>query len=251
MLVLCFLCSYRMGVFKEEAWQTASRWPLKQQKTDSFYFGKGKTVGIASVNDGLLKAKLPADSDALDAYTVDYTTTTGKKSRWVAVMEAHQYPDMSPNDKKSLTYTTSPLDADVEITGHPVMNLWLKTEAPDLDVFAYIEEVDQSGKSTYITEGGLRASHRKPGRAPFNNFSLPFHTHFKSDLMPIPARKPIELVFSLLPTSYAFPKGNRIRVTIAFADADNFETPAINPAPKLELLINANHPSFIQLPIVP
>jgi uncharacterized protein len=143
-----------------------------------------------------------------------------------------------------------PLDTDVEITGHPIMNLWLKTEAPDLDVFAYLEEVDRGGKSTYITEGGLRASHRKPGRAPFKNLSLPFHTHFKTDLTPIPAGEPIKLVFSLLPTSHKFAKGNCIRITVAFADADNFETPAISPAPRLELLRNAKHPSWIQLPVV-
>jgi putative CocE/NonD family hydrolase len=181
---------------------------------------------------------------------VDYTTTTGKKSRWVAVDEVHHYPDMRSNDKKALTYTTSPLEADTEITGHPVVHLWLTTDGPDLDAFIYLEEVNRSGKSTYITEGTLRASHRKLSQAPFNHLGLPFHSHYKSDLMPIPAGEPIELVFSLLPTSYRFRKGNSIRITVAFADADNFETPVIDPAPRLRLLRDRDHPSFIQLPVV-
>jgi len=113
-----------------------------------------------------------------------------------------------------------------------------------------MEEVDDSGKSTYITEGNLRASHRKLGQAPFKNLGLPYHSHYQSDLMPIPAGEPIELVFSLLPTSYRFHKGNRIRITFAFADADNFETPIIVPAPKIHLLRDINHPSFVQLPVV-
>ena len=66
----------------------------------------------------------------------------------------------------------------------------------------------------------------------------------------VPAREPIELVFNLLSTSYRFHKGSRLRITVAFADADNFETPVINPAPKLHLLRDMNHPSSIQLPIV-
>lgn len=180
---------------------------------------------------------------------MDYTTASGKNSRWVAVEEAHKYPDMCSNDKKALTYSTSPLEADTEVTGHPVVHLWLMTDTPDLDTFIYLEEVDRSGKSTYITEGTLRASHRKLSQAPFNNLGLPFHSHYKSDLMPIQAGEPIELVFSLLPTSHRFHKGNSIRITVAFADADNFETPVIDPAPKLRLLRHVNHQSFIQLPV--
>jgi uncharacterized protein len=239
---------YRMGVPVDAAWQTATGLPLKKQKTTPFYFEKGKMGSIASINDGFLTKVFPSDSIDKDSYTLDYTTTSGKNSRWVAVMKPHEYPDMSSNDKKTLTYTTPQLDADVEITGHPIVILWLKTEATDFDVFAYLEEVDRSGKSTYITEGGLRATHRKKGWAPYNNFDLPFYTHFQEDLIPIPPQKPIELAFSLLPTSYKFKKGNRIRITIAFADTDNFETPTIHPAPNLELLRDAIHPSRIRLP---
>jgi putative CocE/NonD family hydrolase len=181
---------------------------------------------------------------------VDYSTTSGKYSRWYAVNWSRKYPDMRSNDQKALTYTTSPLERDVEVTGHPIVDLWLMTDAPDLDAFVYLEEVDASGKSTYITEGNLRSSHRKLSKAPYNNLGLPYHSHYESDLMPIPAREPIKLVFNLLSTSYRFHKGSRLRITVAFADADNFETPVINPAPKLHLLRDMNYPSSIQLPMV-
>jgi putative CocE/NonD family hydrolase len=240
---------YLMGSPKREAWQTSVQWPLVNQKLMSFYFDKGKTGSIESVNDGSLIAESPTVLDNFDAYIIDYTTTSGKNSRWVAVEEAHKYPDMRSHDKKALTYTTSPLETEVEVTGHPVVHLWLTTDAPDLDAFVYLEEVDRSGKSAYITEGTLRASHRKLSQAPFNNLGLPYYSHYKSDLEPIPAGKPVELAFSLLPTSARFHKGNRIRITVAFTDADNFDTPVIDPAPKLHLLRDKNHPSFIQLPV--
>jgi putative CocE/NonD family hydrolase len=241
---------YLMGVPKKEAWQKSDQWPLAKQKLKPFYFSKGKTGSVASVIDAFLTAESPTAPEAFDVYTVDYTTTSGKKSRWVAVDEAHDYPDMRANDEKALTYTTSPLETDVEVTGHPVVHLWLTTDAPDLDVFVYLEEVDRSGKSTYITEGTLRASHRKLGQAPFNNLGLPYHSHYQSDLAPIPAGEPVELAFSLLPTSYQFHNGSRIRITVVCADADNFETPVIDPAPKVHLLRDMSHPSFILLPIV-
>ena len=240
---------YVMGVPKKEAWQTSNQWPLAKQKLKPFYFSKGKTRSVASVNDGFLTTESSPAPDAFDVYTVDYTTTSGKKSRWVAVEEEHDYPDMRANDEKALTYTTSPLETDVEVTGHPVVHLWISSDAPDLDVFVYLEEVDRKGKSAYITEGTLRASHRKLSHVPFNNLGLPYHSHYQSDLAPIPAGEPVELAFCLLPTSYQFHKGSRIRITVVCADADNFDTPVIDPAPKLQLLRGMNHPSFIQLPV--
>ena len=240
---------YVMGVPKKEAWQTSNQWPPAEQKLTRFHLDKGKTGSIASVNDGFLTTESATAPDAFDVYAVDYTTTSGEKSRWVAIEEEHDYPDMRANDEKALTYTTSPLETDVEVTGHPVVHLWISSDAPDLDVFVYLEEVDRKGKSTYITEGTLRASHRKLSKAPFNNLGLPYRSHYQSDLAPIPAGEPVELAFSLLPTSYQFPKGSRIRITVVCADADNFDTPVIDPAPKLQLLRGMNHPSFIQLPV--
>ncbi len=236
---------------KKDTWQTSDQWPLRTQKLTAYYFGLGKSGSIASVNDGSLMLVPPVAASASDNYKVDYTTTTGTKSRWGAVEEAHKYPDLRTHDASALTYTTPPLDADVQLTGHPVVHVWLTTAAPDLDVFVYLEEVDSSGKSTYLTEGDLRASHRKLGQVPFNNFGLPYQSHLQADQEPIPAGEPFELTFSLLPTSYQFHPGNRIRITVTFADAGNFDTPILDPAPTLQMLRDATHPSFVELPIIP
>jgi putative CocE/NonD family hydrolase len=241
---------YVMGDSKKDAWRTCTQWPLPNQKLTRFYFDEGKTGSVASINDGFLRSEPQSHKDAADVYKVDYSTTSGKSSRWYAVNWPRHYPDMRANDEKALSYTTPPLESTIEVTGHPIANLWFSTEAPDLDVFVYLEEVDSSGKSTYITEGNLRASHRKVSKAPYNNFALPYHSHYQSDLMPIPSREPMELVFKLLSTSHRFHQGNRIRITIAFADADNFETPVVDPAPKIHLLRDGNHQSSIQLPVV-
>ena len=241
---------YTMGMPEKEAWRSGSRWPVEKQEQRNFYFADGRTGSITSINDGLLSKEAPTVQNASDAYIADYTTTTGKRSRWTAVNWARDYPDMRSNDQKALTFTTAPLETALEITGHPVANIWLSTDAPDLDIFVYLEEVDRDGKSTYITEGQLRASHRKPGHAPFNNLGLPYQSHYQKDLLPIRAGELFELVFSLLPTSHRFQKGNRIRIALVCADADNFDTPAVDPPPKLHVLRDADHPSAIRLPTV-
>jgi hypothetical protein len=234
---------------KNGTWQTADRWPLKNQKSTPYYFGPGRSGSSASVNDGFLVTTAPVDP-AADNYTVDYSATTGMKSRWSAVDAAHAYPDLSTHDAKALTYTTQPLEGDVVITGHPIVHLWFTTAAQDLDTFVYLEAVDSHGKSTYITEGELRATHRKLGQAPFNVLGLPYNTHLQADLLPVVAGEPFELTFALLPTSYQFRSGSRIRITVAFTDAGNFDTPVLTPALTLQVLRDGNHPSYVELPVI-
>jgi putative CocE/NonD family hydrolase len=155
------------------------------------------------------------------------------------------------NDEKGLIYTTQPLERAVEITGHPIVHLWISTEAPDLDLFVYLEQVAPDGRVAYVTEGNLRASHRALGEAPFDNLGLPYHRSYEEDVAQMPVREPVELEFDLLPTSRLYLRGSRIRLRITCADADNFETPILHPAPEIQLQRNTRHVSFVDLTLRP
>ena len=52
-------------------------------------------------------------------------------------MEIHKCADRRLNDEKALTYTTSPLETDVEITGHPDESIGdcLKSMAKELGIW--------------------------------------------------------------------------------------------------------------------
>ncbi len=242
---------YLQGAPKNRAWQTADSWPPKEYDALDYYFAAAEAGAGLSRNDGGLEPLSPTSAASLDTYNIDYTPTTGTLPLWSAPAMPHKYPNMRAHDSRALTYTTSPLRAAARVVGHPIVHVWLSTGAPDLDLFAYLEQVDGNGNSTYITEGQLRASHRLVSRPPFDNLGLPWRNHFESELQPIPAGEPLELVFDLRPTSWQFPKGSRIRITIAFADAGNFDTPVLDPPPTVRLLRDSAHPSYIELPIVP
>lgn len=225
---------------------SAGEWPLENQALNRYYF----LADNLSKHQGELVFSLPTGASAQSAaYTVDYSTTSGEKPRWSSPATAHRYPNMRTNDAKALTFTTPVLTQVVQVTGHPVLHFWISTEALDLDLFAYLEEVDQQGNSTYITEGCLRASNRALEQAPYAYLGLPFHTFYESDQRQIPAGEPVELVFDLLPTAYQFMPGKQIRIAITFADAGNFTTPVLDPAPVVTLLQDADHPSYIELPV--
>jgi len=241
-----------MGAPRGAAWRTADEWPLPQTRPTAYYFHAGPSGSVESINDGLLLAEPPEAGHSQDAYAVDYSTTTGDTTRWTdGFGGGYGYADMRPNDEKSLTYTTPPLETDLEITGHPVAHLWVESTAGDGDFFVYLEEVDRLGHSKYITEGVLRASHRATADAPWNDLGLPFHRSFEADIIPLPDGTPVELVFDLQPTSNVFDAGNRIRVTVTGADADTFQTPQLDPPPTVTVHRATGYPSHIVLPVIP
>ena len=108
------------------------------------------------------------------------------------------YPNtMMFNDEKGLTYTTPPLTAEVEVTGHPVVHLWVTSSARDGDFFVYLEDISEASYSKYITEGNLRASHRAISTAPYEYLGLPYHRSYAEDIADLPDQ-PVELVFDLI-----------------------------------------------------
>ena len=243
-------CYYTMGAPESKEWRFAHNWPLHDELQLSFYFREGKTGSVKSVNDGFLELTSPQKKVGKDKYTVDYTTTTGLSNRWTnGYGGPFGYPDMTENDEKGLTYTTHPLSFDVEVTGHPVLHLWVTSTAADGDFFVYLEEVDGEGISHYITEGTLRASHRTTMDSPFEYMGLPWHRSFEEDVSELPS-KPVELVFDLHPTSNIFDAGHRIRVTITCADQGNFLTPELSPLPKVTVYRNDFYTSHINLPCI-
>jgi len=69
--------------------------------------------------------------------------------------------------------------------------------------------------------------------------------------MPFTHGKPEELVFDLLPLSYIFEKGHRIRLTITGADPREKDRVQSSPAPRITIYRDATHSSYITLPVIP
>jgi uncharacterized protein len=150
---------YTMGAPEGQAWRSAESWPLPNEIRTNFYLTDESAQSVNSANDGLLTANAPTDSEGQDDYVVDYTTSLGTDTRWSNLVgEPFNYNDMTANDEKALTYTTPVLTDDVEVTGHPIVHLWVTSTADDGDFFVYLTEVDENGYAHYLTEAALRAS---------------------------------------------------------------------------------------------
>lgn len=161
---------------------------------------------------------------------VDRSTGTGERSRWRSLvgLVPGDYPDRAARDRALITYDTPPLAADLEVTGHPLAVVRAAFEGTtDGQVFVYLEDVAPDGRVAYVTEGCLRARHRRT-RGEDVIPGLPARTCAAADASPLADGELAELAVPLLPVSWLFRAGHRVRVAIAGCDADHFALP---PAP--------------------
>ncbi len=226
----------------EEEWKASESWP-PEATNNRLYLQ----------SEHLLTTTQPKDKMASHQYVVNPNVGTGHQSRWDTLIGKTlptPYADRPQEPDQLLSYTSAPLEKDTEVTGHPTVTLYLSATTADATVFAYLEDIDQNGKVTYVTEGLLRALHRKvvPPPKHFPN-GIPYRTFTRQNAMPLIPGKIATLSFALLPTSYQFKQGHRIRLSIAGADKDHFALlPGENPT--FTIHRSQPYPSQLELPVI-
>jgi putative CocE/NonD family hydrolase len=230
---------YTMG---EEKWKKTEVWPPIGQKMQLWYFNENNSLTTTP----------PTVESGQDKYIVDFNITSGKGNRWhTHYAKKMYYKKREEVDKLLLAYDSAPVENDIEITGHPIITLFLSSTHSDGAIIAYLEDIDENGKVYNITEGELRFIHRKISSAepPYKIF-VPYHTFKREDSELIVPGETTEINFGFLPTSVLIKKGHRIRIALAGADKDTFSRyPAIGD-PILTIFRNKIHASYVDLPII-
>ena len=232
---------YTMG---EEAWKVTDRWPPAGSETQRWYLTDG---------NGLSREAPTADAGS-DAYVVDVEASTGPTNRWQTQdgVTKVAYPDRAQADERLLTYDSAPLSEDVEITGYPVVTLHVTSTATDGAFYVYLEDVDEQGRVHYLTEGLLRALHRRESdREPRFALFVPHHSFLREDAMELVPGEVAEIRFGLLPTSALVRKGHRLRIAIAGHDASTFARIPAEGSPTVTVHRDRVRASHVDLPIVP
>jgi putative CocE/NonD family hydrolase len=202
-------------------WRQANAWPLPNETRVKFFLHSG----------ALTRDAPPAGRDAV---------AMGEPAKAVST-HLQQAPG-------GLLYETAPLPDGVEVTGYPVVDLWMSADVADADVVTELSDVAPDGSTrSYQMVGRLRASHRKLSPAPYADFGLPYHSHLRKDVEPLRAGQAAEVKFAMTPMSYLFPKGHRIRLSVTFSDPDTKDGRKAEAA----VLSGPRTPSTIELPIIP
>ncbi|KAA0012964.1 CocE/NonD family hydrolase [Billgrantia pellis] len=228
----------------EERWKSANEWPPADINWRKLFFQAGHRLG----------SEPPTAPSASDRYVGDYRCGTGNQSRYnrlYAQNVEQYYADWHGRDERMLCYTTDAFETDMELTGHPVVRLHLSSDTQDCALFVYLEDIDKNGRAYYVTEGIFRALHRCIAEEHPNIPAIgPNHSFSERDARYLIPGECTEVAFDLLPISWLFKAGHRLRVAIALADSDHFSRIPDGVLPTIDISRSASTPSVLELPLI-
>jgi putative CocE/NonD family hydrolase len=229
----------RLFVMGANVWREEQEWPLARAVNTPYYMHA----------DGELSTERP-DVERPDRYTYDPAHPV--PTRGGAVLMAPEFPS-GPRDQRQiearpdvLTYTTPPLEQDLEVTGPITVQLWACSSAPDTDFVARLVDVHPDGRAYNLTDGIIRARYRD---GLLEKLLQPGQSYL--------------LAIDLWATSNVFKAGHRIRLQITSSNFPRWDRNPntghalgadgegdLRPAEQT-ILHDAEHPSHVVLPLVP
>ena len=204
------------GVVRE-----SETWPPKKVSYTSWHLSAEQSESVTSLNDGSLTIAPPTG--------LEETSYNYPQPGWVAGVVG--FGPSGPAGgfdpaRRVLTFTTTPLEKDIEVAGPIKLVLFASSTATDTDFFVKLSdqlpraEEDRTRLVNpafdVVTRGWLRASHRSldPERS---TEMVPYHTH--ADPQPLNPGEIYQFEISLEPQAYLFKAGHRIRLEIANGDS--------------------------------
>lgn len=203
-------------------WRTADTWPPPGVQTQSWFLRAGPSGSATSLNDGSLSLDRPGKEKA-DKYRydpVDPVPTVGGNTLYSGAFKksagGEENPDFAitagprdqrPIEPRCLTYTSEPLEHDVDVVGPVSLTLFASSNCVDTDFVARLSDVFPDGRSIGVVDGILRARYRKSRTRP-------------KLLKP---KKVYRFDIDLWPTAWRFAAGHRLRVAVTSSSFPRFD----------------------------
>jgi putative CocE/NonD family hydrolase len=173
----------RLYVTGAEQWRDLPDWP-PAQPTSHWYLQPGRVLSTA--------APAPAEPDEHPYDPADPTPSLGGPADGVPVTRL----DNATLEQRAdvLVYTSAALAEATEVIGVPVVELFVSSAVPHLDVFARLCDVDPAGVSTNVSDALLRLT---------------------ADNAPADADGVRRVRFELWPVAHRFAAGHRLRLQVS------------------------------------
>lgn len=239
------------------AWRQEAQWPPAAMQPQTWHL---HADGSLAPDAPLGEASLPFDADpAAPVPTIGGAVTSGAPVMAAGAYDQREsealfgatHPGRDLGERRDvLSFSTRPLEQDVELTGQIIAHLFVSSSAPDADVTIKLidlyppSEDDPEGFAMNLAHGILRLRFR-------NSFAHP---------EPLEPGHVHEIEIKAFPTSNLFARGHRIRIDIAGSNFPHFDinqnrdwrTPDAPPqVAHNTLYLSALYPSSIILPVVP
>ncbi len=175
---------------------------------------------------------------------------------------------------EGVTFTTAPLEREMEIAGPVKLRLQVSSSTDDMDIFATLRAFDPAGKEVVffsstapkspVSQGWLRVSQRKLDPARSTEWR-PYHTH--DEMQKLKPGEVYAVDVEIWPASLALPKGYRLGLTVQGQDFDRPGEPRENTgwfthddprdrppasfAGTNTIHAGGKHNSYLLLPVIP
>ena len=222
-------------------WKSAPRLPLPEARYRSHWL----------TPDRKLSEAFSAEAEVVE-YEVNHDVSLGPMTR-------HSYyvddmfintTDLNTRAEQCLSFTTEALSEDIEVTGWPALELELSTDSDRGAIVVTLEQISADGGAAYLSEGFLNFAYRRLGDDPGGHEGPYWHSWSKADLSPVIPGDPMRLSLELYPVSATVRAGDRLRLTISGADAENLVVPTQGDEATLSILIGGEGAARLRLPVV-
>ncbi len=236
-----------------DEFRTADIWPPPEAEHRRLFLRGGPTGTVTSLNDGALDFAGPGEG------STDFHYPNPGWRAGVVGFDKEGRPDPV---RRVLTFASQALADDLEIAGPILLVLYASSTNSDTDFVVKVSEQrpltkddranDIQPRSTTVTKGWLRASHREIDPT-LSLENAPWYKH--TTPTPIAVGQVYKYEIAVMPTAYRFKKGSRIRLELANGDSQFTEfvfqhdyTP--NKVGTDTILHDELHPSHLVLPVI-
>jgi uncharacterized protein len=227
----------RYFVMGENQWHESDAWPPKANPT-SYYLASSSDIKSRE-----LSSRPPATTTSSSSFVSDPAAPVVNR---YDESGAHDYRELE-HRADVLTFDTTPLQQDVEVTGPIQADIFAACDCRDIDLYVRLLDVAPDGTAFNVMSPGLdvlRASYRD----------------LKSGQQLLKPHQIYELRLDHLITSNVFQKGHRIRVQISATFFPNFSrnlqtggserTSSTLQRANILIYTDRKHPSHVVLPVV-
>lgn len=175
----------------------------------------------------------------------------------------------TPRWSTGISFISDPVDEDMVLAGYMKVGLWVSSTSADMDAFVSLRVIDENDREVRYESlvppvdpanihptghGLLKVSHRKIDEERSTDY-WPVHTHLEADHQPLAGDEVVQIEVGLNPSTALIRKGSRLRIDVqpyspagltSRAYDETYHAGATNA-----VYTGPEHPSYIQLPIVP
>ncbi len=205
-------------------WKDSDEWPLKNTAYTNYYFNKEINGEIDSVHSGTLSEIVESEKSQI-SYTNNLRDPIPSLGGNTLSIPNGVFEHTSV-DKQSITFSTNPLNEEIEITGPVSATIYVKSDNQNNDWVVRLCDVDKSGYSRIVCDGIYR-SNDTPGKTQ-------------------------KLKIDMWATSNTFLKGHKLRVSVSSSCFPRFDRAINNDSEKSNnnLLCGGSNASHIILPVI-